>query len=488
MVDEEEDITFNEELEIHSTHHPLDSQILRMDDVLNEKLEQAFLKQTSQLLIHDVAKVAREHDPIDLAYAVTRLPSAARIILYENLPDLDAKSIFMIHTTRNTRTGIFRQLNDREIADLVEKMPADEAVYVLEDMSDRRLRRVLELLGSEKVARIQELLKHERNTAGRLMADEYFAFQMTATVGEVANYIRNRPGIDLSCGVFVLSETGQLKGHVPVRNLIVNPPYLTLNLVMRPVLYTIDPDATRDEVVDIVERYSIPFLPVVDEEGKMVGVIAYEDVVEAMEDIADQTIANIAGTAEDFSEHEPIFQRYLWRAPFLVVTLCAGMITSTTMSLFGDKSWFTFVPFFVPLIAGMSGNVGLQCSTILVRGIATGEISLGTQREVMLKEVGIGLLIATTFGIGCGLLVYLLNVLGVQSLDVDPLPLGILVCSGLFAACMSATLLGTVSPFIFAKIGIDPAVASGPIVTAFNDISATIVLISAAHIVYHFLY
>ena len=91
MVDEEEDITFNEELEIHVPHHPLDSQILRLDDVLNEKLEHAFHKQTSQLLIHDVAKIAREHDPIDLAYAVTRLPAAARIILYENLPDNDAK-------------------------------------------------------------------------------------------------------------------------------------------------------------------------------------------------------------------------------------------------------------------------------------------------------------------------------------------------------------------------------------------------------------
>jgi len=488
VLDDEEKNTLDEILEIEAPQHLLDTQISRLDDVLNEKLESAFHKQTSQLLIHDVAKIANEHDPIDLAYAVTRLPSTARIIVYENLPDMDAKAIFMINTTRNTRTGIFRQLSDKEIADLIEKMPSDEAVSILDDMSDRRLKRVLESLDLEKSARISEMLKHGRHTAGRLMTDEFFSFKVDSTVAEVASYIRNHPGIDLSSGIFVLSDDGVLMGCVPIRNLIVNPPYFTLNQVMRPVLHSIHPDATRDEVVDIVERYAIPNLAVVDEEGKIVGVIVYEDVVEAMEDIADQTIASIAGTVEDFSEHDPVFRRFLWRAPFLVVTLCAGMVTSTTMSLFGGKVWFAFVPFFVPLIAGMSGNVGLQCSTILVRGMATGEISSGARKEVMLKEIGIGLLIATSFGLGCGLLVYLLNTFGVQHIESDPLSLGVLVCSGLFAACMTATVLGTVSPFFFARIGIDPAVASGPIVTAFNDISSTVMLILAARLVYFFLY
>jgi magnesium transporter len=473
-----------EDVEVQSSYSLMDSKASRLDDVLNEKLERAFHKQTSQLLLHDVAKIACEHDPIDVASAVTRLPSSARIVVYENLPDLAAKVIFLINTTRNTRAVILRLLEDREIKDLIENMPPDEAVVILDEISDRRLKRVLDLLEPELGRRIRLLKKHERNSAGRLMTDEFFAFHMNTTIGEVAREIRDNPGIDMSRSIFVLSATEELAGYVPVRNLIVNPPFLTLRHVMRPVLHTVTPDATRDEVVDLVERYSIPTLPVVDENDHLLGVVLYEDVVEAMEDIADETIASIAGTAEDVSEHEPIFRRYLWRAPWLVVTLCAGMITSTALSRFGGRVWFSFVPFFVPLIAGMSGNVGLQCSTILLRGMATGELSPGGRKNAIYKEIGIGLLIGSTFGLACGVLIYTLNVLGIQNAGMEPIPLGILVSCGLFGACMTATLLGTFSPFFFVRIGIDPAVASGPIVTAFNDVTATLMFILVARLIY----
>jgi len=483
-----EDVENYDEIEIQVPHHLLDSRTSRLDDVLKEKLERAFHKQTSQLLLHDVAKIASEHDPIDLAYAATRLPSNARIVVYENLPDFDAKITFMINTTRNTRTVIIRLLSNQEITELVKKMPTDEAVGLLDDMSDRRLKKVLDTLGPEKAHRIRQLKKHERNSAGRLMTDEFFAFHMDTTIGEAAHNIRDNPGIDLTRSIFVLSDTNELIGYVPVRNLIVNPPFLPLRQVMQPVLYTVSPDSTRDEVVDLVERYSIPTLPVIDEKDHLVGVIAYEDVLEAMEDIADETIASIAGTAENISEHETILRRYLWRAPWLVVTLCAGMVTSTTMSQFGGRVWFSFVPFFVPLIAGMSGNVGLVCSTILVRGMATGEMSSGSRWDAMLKEIAIGSLIGLTFGIACGILIYILNTTGIQHMGADPFALGILVSCGLFAACITSTLLGTFSPFFFVRIGVDPAVAAGPIVTAFNDVTSTLMFILIARLFYYLIY
>lgn len=483
-IEEPEEVDFDHEI----GQDLIDSRTQYLDDVLNEKLERAFHKQTSQLLLHDVAKIAIDHDPIDLAYAVTRLPASARIVVYDNLPDFESKVTFIIHTTRNTRAVIFRQISDREIKELIEKMPPDEAVNVLDDISDRRLKKVMDLLDPTQAYRIKELQKHERNSAGRLMTDEFFAFPMTTTIGEVSRYIRDHPGIDLTRSIFVLSDNKELAGYVPARNLIVNPPFLPLKQVMRPVLHTVRPDSTRDEVVDIVERYGIPTLAVVDDKEQLVGVIPYEDVVEAMEDIADETIASIAGTGEDFSEHEPIFKRYLWRVPWLVVTLLAGMVTSTTMAQFGGRAWFAFVPFFVPLIAGMSGNVGLQCSTILVRGMATGELSPGQRKEAIMKEIAIGGMIGVTFGISCGILVYFLNYFGIQQVDADPFAVGMLVSWGLFGACMTATVLGSLSPFFFVRIGVDPAVASGPIVTAFNDVTSTLMFLLVARSIYVFLF
>lgn len=469
-----------------STGNLMDSKISQLDDVLNEKLEQAFHKQTSQVLIHDVAKIASEHDPIDLAYAVTRLPPSARVVVYDNLPDFNAKIIFMINTGSNTRSAIFRQIDNNEIKSLIERMPPDEAVWILDDVSDRRLKRVLELLDPKKATRIRELQKHDRHSAGRLMTNEFFAFDMNTTIGEVTAVIRDNPGIDLTRRIFVLNDEEELIGFVPGRNLMVNPDYLPLRQVMRPILHKVTPNDSRDEVVDLVERYKIPAVPVVDENDHILGVITYEDVVEAMEDIADETIASIAGTAEDVSEQAPMFQRFLLRAPWLLVTLCAGLITATAMSYFKNRAWFLYIPFFVPLIAGMSGNVGIQCSTILVRGMSTGGLSVGSRWNAVSKELGIGLMIGCVFGLFCGFVVYVLNLFEIHNAGGDPLAVGTTVSVGLLGACLVATLLGTFSPFFFARFRIDPAVASGPIVTAFNDVLSTLMFFLIARSLYPF--
>lgn len=450
----------------------LDSRTANLDDLLCEKLEKAFHKQTSKVILHDIAKIASEHSPVDLAYAASRLPPTVRPVLFENLTDLNSKIEFIINTDSSTRTAIFRQISDRDTKKLIETMPPDDAVAVLEDMSERRFRRVIDLLDPKKAARIREIKKHQRHTAGRLMTNEFFSFTMDVTIGEAAAYIRDNPGIDLTRRIFVINQQGELQGYVPARNLMVNPTHLPLRQVMRPILQKVGVDASREEVVEIVERYKIPALPVVERDDFLVGVITYEDVLEAVEDIADETIARIAGTAEKLSEHEPITRRFVSRAPWLLVTLCAGLVNVGVMSSFQryEQGLLTFAMFFVPLVAGMSGNIGIQCSTVLVRSMAIGHLSTGMRRGAISKELMIGMGIGGVFGILCGFLVALLHSLGIIAATVSPVIIGLIVGFGLMGACMAGTLLGVFSPFIFVRLGVDPAVASGPMITAFNDI------------------
>lgn len=464
-----------------------DFQTSHLDDTLEEKLEGAFDKDTSEIVIHEVGKIGSEYDPVDLAHTVSRLPPHARVIVYDNLPDVNAKIIFMINTGANTRAAIFHQLNDNEIKELLEKMAPDEAVWMLDDMSDRRMRRVLDTLDPKKAARIIDLQKHDRNSAGRLMTNEFFAFHLNTTISEVSITIRDNPGIDLTRRIFVYNNDEAIIGYVPGRNLIVNPPYVPLRQVMHPITHKVKVDTSRDEVVDIVERYKIPALPVVDDNNRMVGVITYERVVEAMEDIADETIANIAGTGEDVSEHEPVYKRFLLRAPWLMVTLCAGLVTSTVMSQFDQTGWFKYIAFFVPLIVGMSGNVGIQCSTTLVRSLSTGELSYSARGDAISKEIGVGLLSGSFFGFLSGLVIYILHDFGISMGDPHQLRISLTVCSGVFMACMTATVLGTFSPFFFARMNIDPAVAAGPIVTAFNDVLSSQMFFLVSHTIYLFL-
>lgn len=468
----------------------LDSKTSQLNDVLTRKLEQAFESHTPQLLLSNISKIARDYDPIDLAHAVTRLPPQERVVVYENLPDLPAKIIFIINTGTTTRTTIFRRISDYDIRDLISQMPLDEAVWILEDMSDRRLRRVLDLLEPKKRARIIDLQKHDRNSAGRLMTNEFFAFHMNTTIDEVATQIRDNPGIALTRYIFVLSNTGELIGYVPSRALIINSHHLPLRHVMKPLLHTVTADVSRDEVVDIVERYKIEALPVIDDEMRLVGIITYEDVVEAMEDIADNTIASIAGTAEEVGDSERTIKRFLLRAPWLLVTLCAGLFTATMMAHFTNRVWFTMVPLFIPLITGMSGNVGIQCSTILVRWMSMGEMSYGSRRAAIIKEMMIGMMIGVMFGFLCGAVIWTGSYLGVYKyFDLHELEAGInsvvmMVSCGVFGACLTATTLGSLSPFFFDRMGVDPAVASGPIVTAFNDVLSTLMFFLVARLIY----
>lgn len=454
----------------------LESKTSHLDDELSERLKEAFHTTTFNVHLHDVAKIANEYNPIDLAYAAPRLPQSARPVLFENLPDLNAKSSFIINTDGQTRAAVFRHLKDGEIRDLIENMPPDEAVWVLDDISDRRFRRLLEMLDPKKGELIRELQKHSRKSAGGIMTNEFFSFTPDTKIAEAAAYIRNNPGIDMTRRIFVVDATGELLGYIPARNLIVNSLELPLKQVMRQVDHKVFPDTTREEVVDLVERYKISALPVVNEENHLLGVITYEDVVEAIEDIADETIASMAGTAEDVSEYDNIFKRFLARAPWLLVTLFGGLISAAIMSYYQGIAGqvLAFTVFFVPLINGMSGNVGIQCSTVLVRSMAIGMLTAGNKGEAMRKEASIGLITGLIFGTLCGCIVFLLNAFGIQDFSSNPLELGVMVATGLFGACLSATFLGVSSPFFFARMGIDPALASGPIVTAFNDMLAMI--------------
>jgi magnesium transporter len=441
-----------------------ESKTSHLHDFLRKKLELAFHKQTSTVVVHDIIKIVAEHSAIDLAYAASELPPRARPVIYENLSNSNDKIAFLINTDSCTRSAVLHHVNDEEIKNILEEMAPDEGVEILEDIPERRFRRVMEILDPTKAAKIREIKKHQRNTAGRLMTNEFSSFLIDVTVGEAAAYIRDNPGIDLTRQIFIVNQEGILQGYVPARNLIVNPKHLPLKQVMRPVLHKVTADASREEVVEIVERYKSTALTVVDGNNRLVGVITNEDV-------PDETIANMAGTAEKFSEHEPFIKRFLSRAPWLIVTLCAGLINVGVMSSFQhyDGGVLTFVMFFVPLITGMSGNIGIQCSTILVRSMAIGLISVTNRTEAILKELLIGITAGTTFGMLCGISVYALDFVGISGSGFTPVAVGVMVGIGLMGACIGSTALGVFSPLFFARIGIDPAVASGPIVTALND-------------------
>lgn len=454
----------------------------KIDDILQEKLDNAIHKQTSKVRLNYIAKIACEHCPIDLAIAASHLPPTARPILYDNLPHREAKRSFLMNTDKSTRHQIFRFLKDLEFKKILEKMAPDDAIEILEDLTDRRYKRILALLDQKKAMRIRELKKHHLKSAGRLMTLDFFSFTMDTTIKQASEYIKDNPRIDFTKGIFILNESKELQGFVPARNMIINNPDLPLRQVMRPIMHKVSVDASREEVVEIFERYKVPSLPVVDIDNDIMGVITQEDVVEAMEDLADETMAKIGGTGDKVSASDPLLKRFMARSPWLFVTLLAGLVNVAVMSSFENQEGkiLTFVLFFVPLITGMSGNIGIQCSTVIVRGMAVGAFSSVGRKNLFYKELLIGIFLGSVFGIFCGSIIYVLGLLGASFMGVSAVYVGLIVGVGLIGACCAGTLLGVISPLFFMRIGIDPAISAGPIVTAFNDfLSMTIYFLIA---------
>lgn len=440
----------------------------QLNEILKEKLESAYHKHTSLVSFSKISKIASEHSPIDLAYAALHLPAYVRPMLFDSLSSIDDKIDFIVNTDTSTRVKIFRYMKDKKLKKLFEKMPIDEAVCISEDMSERRFKRIMDMMDLKKSVRIKEQRKHHRNSAGRLMSHEFFSFKMDMSVKEAAKFVRDNPRIDITKGVFIINEKKEPVGYVAVRNLLISDPDIFLKQIMRPILYKVTTDASREDVIDIVEKYKVSSLLVVDDNNRLVGIIPTEDVIEVMEDLADEKIAKMTGTSEKISEEDPLLKRFLARSPWLVVTLIAGLVNMGVMSSFEKYGGavLTFVLFFVPLITGMSGNIGIQCSTVLIRSMALG---MKSKTESMFKELATGFFTGAIFGVVCGAVVLLIDLIIKGGITFYTFATAIIVTVGLIGACFAGTILGVFSPSFFERLGVDPAISSGPIVTAFND-------------------
>lgn len=365
-----------------------------------------------------------------------------------------------------------------EEALLASKKMLNEHTWTVEDGPERRFRKMRDLIEAKKAARTQGLRPYDRKSACRLMTSEFFAFPKDMTIKDATKCIRNNPRIDLLKGIFILNAAGQLEGMVPARSMMIHPPTVELAQLMRPVLHKVTAESTRDEVIDLVEQYKIFSLPVVSEDNALIGVIDYGDTVEAIEEITDETFAHMAGTNETFTPQETVLGRFTSRAPWLVVTLVAGLINVAVMASFQQQEADirSFAICFVPLITGLSGNIGIQCGTVLIRIMALGELTPNSRRGIISKEIISGLFTGTAFGIGCGMLVYGIDLLASGALATSsPLAVASIVSLGLIGACSAGTLLGVLSPLCFARLGVDPAIAAGPIVTAFNDFLSMVI-------------
>lgn len=445
------------------------------------ELLRKFVRKGSRL---SISKLLAKVRPEDVAVTFRGLTPAERIdvfrVLAADYPESSGEVLAELDAP--LRLSVLERLEPREIASILARMPVDDQVFVIESLPEDQRPAVLELVGVEHLSDVQSQLTYEDDTAGRIMSREYFALPEATTVREAVAAIQEHREMELVVYLYVLSEGDRLAGVMSLRQLLLAPPGKTLAEVSTRDVISVHTDTDQEEVAQLATRYDLLAIPVVDSEGILVGIVTYDDIVDVVREEATEDFYKMAGTSdEEILYQERSLKVASIRLPWLLVNLAGGMLTGLLLEHFQMRlAEALFLLSFVPVIMGMGGNVGTQTSTIAVRGLATGRIRLGegSTRQFLWRQLKVGMLL----GVACALLVALAAV----TLERNP-AYALVVGGAMVTALVLASVNGAMVPILFEKLGVDPAIASGPLVTTSNDITGILIYFGLASVMIEWL-
>lgn len=398
----------------------------------------------------DIAEILEELDSDDATYLIKLLESE---ITSEALMEVDD----------DVREKILDRLSPQEIADELQEMDTDDAADVVSELDDERQQEVIGQLEDETLAAdIVELLKYDEDTAGALMAKELVRVKETWTVaGCVREMRRQAKNVTRVHSIYVTNKQGQLTGRLSLKDLLTASEGAHISDIFIPKVDYVTVHTDNEEVARIMQKYDLEAIPVVDENGILVGRITIDDIVDFIKEEADKDYQMAAGISQDVEADDSVWQLTRARLPWLVLGLFGGLGSVYIMQGFEEAlEKFPILFFFTPLIAAMAGNVGVQSSAIIVQGLANDNVK-GSLFNRLLKEVGLALINGTALG----LLVILFGfIVGQEQL------VSVTIAISMLSVIIVAALVGTFVPIILDKRGIDPAIATGPFITTSNDI------------------
>ena len=415
----------------------------------------------------DIAEILDELDIDDATYIFRVLGSEQTAEILLELED-------------DLREKILAQLSPKEIAEELDELETNDAADIIAELSQSVKEEViLELQDMEHAKDIVELLRYDEHTAGGLMHKELVKVNENWSVLTCVKEMRvQAENISRVHSIYVVDDEDRLLGRLSLKDLLTSSTRMPIKDVYITKLNSVKVDTEDVEVARIMQKYDLEAIPVVDEMGRLVGRITIDDIVDVIKDEADKDYQLAAGISQDVEADDSILDLTRARLPWLVLALLGGFISVRALGLFeGAMEEHKKLFYFIPLIAAMAGNVGVQSSAIIVQGLANNSLR-GSLFNRLIKEVLLsllnGVILALILFAGCYLL---LNV---------PSIIGIIVTIALISVIIIASLIGTFIPILLDKFGIDPALATGPFITTSNDICGIIIYFSIAKLILGF--
>ena len=408
-------------------------------------------------------KVVNKTHAADLAAAFRFLTLREQEALFDLVETVEQKAMFFSELEEEVLVDLIEDMPAEKIAEILEQMPNDDVADLLGKLSDDRAKVLLDLMTKEESEEVEELLRYDEQTAGGIMLPDFIAHTEETTAREAIDTLqKDYVDIEMPFYLYVADDHGHLVGLISLRQLVVVPPHTKLKEIMTTDVVSVQTDTDQEEVARIVAHYNILAVPVVDENNILVGIVTVDDVIDIIREEATEDILKMAGAGEDLVESQSILKSTRIRLPWLLASWIGGIAAFFIISHFEDSlNKLVYLAAFIPIIMGMGGNIGTQSSTIVVRGLATGRLDLNAIWQVVLKELAIGFLLGFFYGILLGLVVHF---------RFDLWLLGVTVGLAVISSMTIAAMVGSLVPMVFARINIDPAVATGPFVTTSIDI------------------
>ena len=421
-------------------------------ELINKGSDKRLRKRLKDLHYADIAEVIYELSTEQATYLVKLLDSEKTA---DALAEVD----------EDIRERILEKLSAKEIAEEIEELDTDDAADLIAELPEDRQEIVMsQITDSDHVEDIRELLTYQENTAGGLMAKELVKVEENLSVLKCLNEMRSQAEeVTRVHSIYVVDEYNILKGRLSLKDLITANSRAIVKDIYIPQVDAVTVDQPGEEVADIMSKYDLEAIPVVDNKKQLMGRITIDDIVDLIKEEAEKDYQLAAGISNDVEANDGIFELTKARLPWLFLGLLGGLggvfilqDFEKIMELPELRSLF----FYTPLIAAMAGNVGVQSSAIIVQGLANNVVR-GSLLPLLFKEIGLGLI----NGLALGLILILFGFIINQDLIIS-----LTIAGAMMGVIIIAALVGTFVPIILNKRGIDPAIATGPFITTANDI------------------
>ena len=430
----------------------------------------------SKILIDSIKRLLRRNATTHLRKMVNKTHAADLSIVFRSLSipdqqqlldlidDLEQKGTLFSELDEDTFLNLSDVLEMDEMVEILEHMPTDDVADLLGQLPDEKSDTILAKMKNEGSEEIEDLLRYQDDTAGGIMVTDYIALREETTAKEAIESLQKEHlDVEMPFYLYAIDEYGKLVGVSSLRQLVVVKPDTPLKDFMTTDVFSVQTSMDQEEVAKIVARYNILAVPVVNETNQLVGIITVDDVIDIIREEATEDILKMAGVGgEEFIETQSVARSTRIRLPWLFASCIGGIIAFYIINHFeGSLAKLAYLAAFIPVIMGMGGNIGTQSSTIVVRGLATGRLNKRDTWSVVFKELSIGFILGAVYGILIG---------SVAQLQYNTFKVALSVGLAVVSSMSIAALVGSLVPMGFARINVDPAVATGPFVTTAIDI------------------